>query len=165
MIVGSQKDYRIALFASPVHRREWNQCEDCKSAFYSKILQSCNPAIIDVDCKVWKLDCGRIAKYKNIQFWLFRFCIDLYGWKPCLTHIISLIAALSCSASVLQPWTQSACNPPLLHENHLDCVWFQNPSQSWLQWIAPRFRRLRRDFDGLQAHNRLCNPKNCIAIH
>ena len=108
----------IGLCFSNFHRREWNQCEDCGSAFYSKILQSCNPATISVDCKEWKLDCSRIVKYRDFKFCRFWLSIDLDGTIYVWTHIVPSFAALSWPALVLQPWAQSACNPHWLHKNH-----------------------------------------------
>ena len=127
--------------------------------------KSCNSGTICMDCKEKKLDCDRIAKYENIHFLLFWLCIYLDGSNYVWTQIVPLIVALSCSSLVLQPWTQSACQPHWLCENHLDCVWLWNPSQSWLWWIGPGFDGLQKDCDGLQAHYRLSNPKNRIAIH
>ena len=100
-----------------------------------------------------------------MQLLLFWLCINHYWTNHVWTQISPSIAILPCSALVLQPQTQSACNRHWLCENPLDCVGLRNPSQSWLWWIAPQFGGLPRDFTGLDAHNRLSNPKNCIAIH
>ena len=126
-----------------------------------------NPAILLQSAWIakWELDFGRIAKYKNMQLLLFWLCINHYWSNHVWTQISPSIAALPCSALVLHPQTQSACNPHWLCENPLDCVGLRNPSQSWLWWIAPQFGGLPRDFTGLDAHNRLSNPKNRIAIH
>ena len=103
--------------------------------------------------------------HKNMWFLLFWLCTDLNGSIHVWTQISPSIVALPCSALVLHPQTQSARNPHWLCENPLDCVGLRNPSQSWLWWIAPQFGGLPRDFTGLDAHNRLSNPKHCIAIH